>query len=293
MNDYLVRATAANASIRAFAVTSLNLVQYARDRHDTTPVMTAALGRSLSAALMMGSMMKGERDLLTLQIVSEGPGKGLTVTADANGHVKGYVNNPHADVPLKYAGKLDVGGAMGPGVLSVIKDLGLKEPYIGQCELQTGEIAEDITYYFATSEQIPSVVGLGVLCDHEGVRQAGGFIIQLMPFTPDEVIDRLEAKLKEIDTVTNYLEKGLTPEEILEEVLGEFGLEITDTMPVSFVCDCSKERILGALATLNQKDMQEMIDAGDDIEVKCHFCNSAYKFTPDDLAKILAAGKKK
>lgn len=287
MSDYIVRATAAGSSIRAFAITSKETVQTALDNHGTSPTMTAALGRLLSASLMMGSMMKGDRDLLTLQIACEGPAGGLTVTADSHGHAKGYANNPTADVPLKYAGKLDVGGALGPGILSVIKDLGLKDPYIGQCALQTGEIAEDLTYYFATSEQVPSVVGLGVLCDHEGVRQAGGFIIQLMPFTPEEVIDRLEAKIGQIDTVTNMLEKGMSPERILDEILGEFGLEITDTMPCSFQCDCSKERVSSALASLSKKDMTELIDAGEEIEVKCHFCNKAYKYSVNDLKEIM------
>ena len=286
MNDYMIRATAADSSIRAFAITSKHLVQEALEHHGTSPVMTAALGRLLSAGLMMGSMMKGEKDLLTLQIACDGPAGGITVTADSHGNAKGYVNNPNVDVPLKYAGKLDVGAALGPGVLSVIRDLGLREPYVGQCALQTGEIAEDLTYYFATSEQVPSVVALGVLVDHDGVRQAGGFIIQLMPFTEDEVIDRLEKRIGEIDSITTMLERGMTPEQILEEVLGDFGLEITEKMPCRFHCDCSKERISGALATLNKKDLQELIDDGEDVEIKCHFCNRAYRFTTDDLKEI-------
>ncbi|MBE5889988.1 MAG: Hsp33 family molecular chaperone HslO [Lachnospiraceae bacterium] len=287
MSDYIVRATACDDSIRAFAITSKETVSTALKKHETSPVMTAALGRLMSAGLMMGTMMKGDRDLLTLQIVCDGPAKGLTVTADSHGHVKGYVNHPNVDVPLKYAGKLDVGVALGNGVLSVIRDMGLKEPYVGQCNLQTGEIAEDLTYYFAASEQVPSSVGLGVLCDHEGVRQAGGFIIQLMPFTPDDVIDRLEARLKEIDTVTNMLDKGMTPEEMLQEILGDFGVQINETIPCCFQCDCSKEKISSALATLNKKDLQDMIEDGEDIEVNCHFCNSAYQFTVEDLKEIL------
>ncbi len=287
MNDYIVRATAADSAIRCFAITSRNTVETARGHHDTAPTITAALGRLMSAGLMMGSMMKGEKDLLTLQIQCDGPVKGLTVTADAMGHVKGYANNPEVYLPAKADGHLDVGGALGLGFLSVIRDLGLKEPYVGQCQLQTGEIAEDLTYYFAVSEQTPSAVGLGVLVDVDGsVKQAGGFIIQLMPFASDEVIDRLEARLKNIDTVTDMLERGLTPEGILEEILGEQGLEVTDTLPVEFRCDCSKDRISRALATLNQKDIDELIEGGEDIEVKCQFCNTAYKFSVDDLKEI-------
>ena len=288
MNDYIVSATAAGSAIRCFAITSKNTVETARKHHDTAPTMTAALGRLMSAGLMMGSMMKGDKDLLTLQIQSDGPAKGLMVTADSHGHVKGYANNPNVILPPKANGHLDVGGALGNGFLSVIRDLGLKEPYVGQCQLQTGEIAEDLTYYFAVSEQTPSAVGLGVLVDTDGsVKQAGGFIIQLMPFAEDAVIDKLEKRLGEIETVTEMLERGLTPEGILEEVLGDQGIEFTDTLPVCFQCDCGRERISAALATLNKKDLDEMINAGEDIEVKCQFCNTAYAFTVEDLKKIV------
>lgn len=287
MNDYIVRATAANSSIRAFAITSKNMVEEAREHHDTAPVITAALGRLLSAASMMGSMMKGEKDLLTIQIQCSGPAQGLTVTADSVGHVKGFPKVSDVVLPPNKDGKLDVGGAMGLGVMSVIKDLGLKEPYVGQTVLQTGEIAEDLTYYFATSEQIPSAVGLGVLVDVDGsVKQAGGFIIQLMPFTPDDVIDKLEKKISEIKSVTEMLEEGCTPERILEIVLGEFGLEITDTIPTAFRCDCSKERVSRAIATLSRKDLDDIINDGESIEVKCQFCNHAYEFTIDDLKQL-------
>lgn len=287
MSDYIVRATAAESSIRAFAITSRELVETARVDHDTSPTMTAALGRLLSGAAMMGSMMKGEKDLLTLQIQCSGPAKGLTVTADAAGHVKGYAANPKVDLPPNELGKLDVGNALGLGVLSVIKDMGLKEPYVGQCELQTGEIAEDLTYYFATSEQIPSAVGLGVLIDTDGsVKQAGGFILQLMPFTSDEVIGELEKRIKEISSVTEMLDRGLTPEKILEEILGGMGLEITDTIPAEFACDCSKERVSRALATISRKDLDDIINDGESIEVKCQFCNKAYKFEIEELKEI-------
>lgn len=287
MTDYIVRATAADSSIRAFAITAKEVVETARKAHDTSKTMTAALGRLLSAGAMMGSMMKGEKDLLTLQIQCSGPAQGLTVTADANGHVKGYAVNPKVELPPNAQGHLDVGGALDLGVLSVIKDMGLKEPYVGQCQLQTGEIAEDLTYYFATSEQIPSAVGLGVLVDTDGtVRQAGGFILQLMPFTSDEVIDKLEVALKKIDSVTQMLERGLSPEEILSEVLGDLELLITDTMPVEFHCDCSKERVSKALATISKKDMDDLIRDGESIEVKCQFCNTAYRFEVEELKEI-------
>lgn len=284
MEDYIVRATAADAAIRAFAITSKELVDTARRHHHTTPVMTAGLGRLLSVGAMMGTMMKGEKDVLTLQIQCSGPAKGLTVTADSMGNVKGFALNSRVELPLNKDGKLDVGGALDLGVLSVIKDMGLKEPYVGQCQLQTGEIAEDLTYYFATSEQIPSAVGLGVLVDRdESVKQAGGFIIQLMPFTSDEVIEKLEKRIAEMDTVTNMLERGLSPEGILEEILGDFGLEYTDTVPAAFRCDCSKEKVSRALATISKKDMQNIINDGESIEVKCQFCNTAYKFEIDEL----------
>ena len=287
MSDYIVRATAANASIRAFSINAREMVETARTDHQTFPVITAALGRLLAAGAMMGSMMKGEKDVLTLQIQCSGPAKGLTVTADSKGNVKGYAANPFVELPPNAQGKLDVGGALDLGVLSVIKDMGLKEPYVGQCQLQTGEIAEDLTYYFATSEQIPSAVGLGVLVDKDGsVKQAGGFILQLMPFTSDEIIEKLEKRIGEMDTVTNMLERGLSPEGMLEEILGDFGLEITDTQETRFHCDCSKEKVARALSTISKKDLDDIINDGESIEVKCQFCNSAYKFEIEELKEI-------
>lgn len=287
MSDYIVRATAADNSIRCFAITSRELVETARRHHNTTPVMTAALGRLLSAGAMMGSMMKGDNDKLTLQIQCSGPAKGLTVTSYPNGNVKGFAVNPQADLPLRADNHLDVGGALDLGVLTVIKDMGLKEPYAGQCELKTGEIGDDLTYYFASSEQIPSSVGLGVLVNPDGtVKQAGGFIIQLMPFTPDEVIDKLEQKLMNTPSVTELLEMGLTPEEILDSIVGEFGVTIEDTLPTAFVCDCSRKRVSAALATLSKKDMNDMIKTGEGIEVKCSFCNTAYNFSVNDLMAL-------
>ena len=288
MKDYIVRATAANNQIRAFAATTRDVVETARQAHNTSPVATAALGRLLTGGAMMGTMMKNEKDLLTIQIKCEGPIKGLTVTADVNGNVKGYVENPDVMLPPSKAGKLDVAAALDLGVLSVIKDMGLKEPYVGQTILQTSEIAEDLTYYFATSEQVPSSVGLGVLMEHDNtVKQAGGFIVQLMPFVDDDVVDRLEANIKKISSVTSMLDKGMTPEEILEEVLDGFEVEVKDTMPAQFYCNCTKERVEKAIISIGKKDIQEMIDDGKEIEVNCHFCNTNYKFTVDELKEII------
>ena len=288
MSDYIVRATAADANIRAFAVTSREMVETAREDHMTTPVMTAALGRLLSAGSMMGAMMKGDKDIITLQIQCSGPAKGLTVTADSHGNVKGFAINPQVELPLNAAGKLDVGGALDLGILTVIKDMGLKEPYSGQCELKTGEIAEDLTYYFATSEQIPSAVGLGVLVDKDqSVKQAGGFIIQLMPFTDEKVIDALEKKLSSVKSVTSMLDAGMTPEDILQELLGEFGVEITEKTETRFACNCSKERMEKAVISIGRKELEEMIKDGEPIEMNCHFCNKNYEFTVEELKEIL------
>ncbi len=288
MSDYIVRATAAEGQIRAFAIDSRTIVETARTKHDTSPVVTAALGRLLSAGAMMGMMMKGEKDLLTLQIKCSGPVKGLTVTADSRGHVKGFADVPQVMLPPNAKGKLDVGGALALGVLSVIKDLGMKEPYVGQTELKTGEIGDDLTYYFASSEQTPSSVGLGVLMERNNtVKQAGGFILQLMPFASEEVVDRLEKKLKSIESVTSYLDRGFTPEQLLEELIGEFGVEFLERAEASFSCNCSKERVEKAIVSIGRKELNEMVQEGKPIEVKCHFCNTAYEFTAEDLKNIV------
>ena len=287
MEDYIVRATAANGQIRAFAVTSRNLVETAKNHHNTSPVMTAALGRLLSGAVMMGVMMKGEKDLLTIQIQCSGPAKGLTVTADSKGTVKGYPQTADVILPPNGQGKLDVGGALGLGVMSVIKDIGMKEPYVGQIELKTGEIAEDLTYYFASSEQIPSSVGLGVLMNKDNtVKQAGGFILQLMPFTDEETIAKLEKRICGLKSITSLLEQGHTPQQLLKEVLGDIPFEVMDTLPARFYCSCSKGRISKSLATIGKKDLDEMIADGTGIEVKCHFCNTDYKFNTEELKEI-------
>ncbi len=293
MSDYIVRATAADNQIRAFAITSRDMVEKARQIHNTSPVATAALGRSLSAGAMMGAMMKGEQDLLTLQIRGDGPLGGITVTADSKAQVKGYVNEPAVLIPANAKGKLDVSGAIGTGMLQVIRDLGMKEPYVGQTELQTGEIAEDLTYYFANSEQIPSSVGLGVLLNRDNtVCQAGGFIIQLMPYTEDKVIDALEQRLAKVSSVTELLNRGLTPEGILEELLGDLGFTVNDTIPTAFSCNCSKERVEKAIISIGSKEIREMIRDGKPIEVKCHFCNEAYSFNIEELKRILEKAKR-
>lgn len=286
--DYIVRATAAQQQLRVFAITSRDLVEQGRKIHNTSPVATAALGRLLTAGAMMGSMMKGNKDVLTLQIECGGPIGGVTVTADANANVKGYVNQPNVIIPANKDGKLDVSGAIGPGFLNVIRDIGMKEPYNGQVHLVSGEIAEDLTYYYATSEQIPSSVGLGVLLDKKNfVKQAGGFIIQVMPFAEDEVIDKVEESLKHIHSVTSLLEQGMTPEDMLHHLLGDLDLEILDRMPAQYACNCSKERVAKAIASIGRADLEDMIQAGETIETNCQFCGSHYYFTTEELKSFL------
>ncbi|MBR2547128.1 MAG: Hsp33 family molecular chaperone HslO [Eubacterium sp.] len=296
MEDYLVRATAAGETVRAFAVRSTEIAATARELHHTYPVVTAALGRLLSAGAMMGSMMKGENDKLTLQITGDGPIGQMTVTVDSHGNVKGFPEHPDVDIPLKYVengtGKLNVGAAVGKGILTVSMDLGLAEPYNGQVEIQTGEIGDDIAYYFTVSEQTPSVVGLGVMVDTDStVKHSGGYIIQVMPNASEETISAIESKVSTADPVTTMLDKGMSPEEILEYFLGDFDLEILEKEPVRFHCDCSRERVAGALATISRKDLESIINDGEEIEVKCHFCNSAYKFTVDEVRAMLEKSK--
>ena len=293
MTDRIVRATAAQEHIRAFAVDSTETVAKARVIHMTFPVVTAALGRLLSAGAMMGSMMKGEDDLITLTMKGDGPMGSLTVTADSHGNVKGFPGNPSVDIPAREdpasgTQKLDVGGAIGNGMLTVSMDLGLKEPYNGQVELQTGEIGDDLAYYFTVSEQTPSAVALGVMIDKDSsVLHSGGFIIQLMPDASEEVISALESKLADLEPVTTLMERGLGPEDILRLVLGDLDLVITETRPIRFYCNCSRERVSSALATLSTSDLESIIADGEDIEVKCFFCNSAYNFGTDELKAFL------
>ena len=287
MKDYIVRATAAGETVRAFAIRSTNLTAEARELHHTFPVVTAALGRLLSAGAMMGSMMKGEKDKLTIQVKGDGPIGQMTVTVDSHGNVKGFPADPSVDIPLKRAGKLDVGAAVGRGTLTVSMDLGLKEPYNGQVEIQTGEIGDDLAYYYTVSEQTPSAVGLGVMVDRDSsVKHAGGFIIQIMPDAAEETISALEAKIAKAGPVTEMMEEGMSPEDILAYYLGDLDLKITEKLPVRYYCGCSKEKVAGALATISTEDLEELINDGEEIEVKCYFCNSAYKFSTDELKEI-------
>lgn len=288
MSDYIIRATAANSQIRAFAAVTTDVVETARKAHNTSPVATAALGRLLTGGAMMGTMMKGDKDILTLQIHAGGPLQGITVTADSKGNVKGYVGNPNVCIPANSNGKLDVAGAVGVGFMNIIKDMGLKEPYMGQVALQTSEIADDLTYYFATSEQVPSAVGLGVLMNKDNtVRQAGGFIVQLMPFAEESVIAKLEENVQKINSVTNLLEEGHTPESLLEKVLEGFDIEINDRMDTKFYCNCSKERVEKALISIGRKELNELIQEGKEVEMNCHFCNTNYVFSVEELKEIL------
>ena len=259
----------------------------ARERHRTLPVVTAALGRLLSAGAIMGCMMKGDKDIVTVSLKGDGPAGYITVTADSHGHVKGFPGNPNVDIPRKYAGKLDVGAAVGRGLLTVSYDLGLKEPYSGQVEIQTGEVAEDLAYYFTASEQLPSAVGLGVMVDTDSsVKHAGGFIVQLLPDAPEDVIELLEKKLANLEPVTTMMEQGMTPEEMLLHIFEGVDIEFTE-----FYCDCSKEKVKRALAAISDKDLQDIVNDDEDIEVKCFFCNTAYKFSIADIKDILSSRK--
>lgn len=287
MKDKMIRATAAEEQIRCFAITSREMVETARQKHNSSPVVTAALGRMLSAGAMMGMTLKGEEDLLTLQIQGSGPMKGITVTANAKGQVKGFPNVADVMLPPNKEGKLDVGGAIDLGILRVIKDMGLKEPYVGTVELKTGEIAEDLTYYFAVSEQVPSSVGLGVLMNKNNtVAQAGGFIIQLMPFTSDEVVEKLEQNIKELPSVTDMLSQGMGPEEMLQRVLEGFEVTVHETQDCGFVCDCSRERVERSLLSLGEEDMKSILEDNKPVEVKCQFCNRAYEFSIEELKEL-------
>lgn len=287
--DYMVRATAASDQIRAFAVTSRNLVETARKAHNTSPIATAALGRLMSGTLMMGSMMENEKDLITVKIDGDGPLGGVLATANNKGQVKGYVNNGYVILPPNASGHLNVGGGIGKGTFTVIRDMGMKDPYVGQVPLYTGEIAEDFTYYFAQSQQTPSSVGLGVLMNHENtVREAGGFIVQLMPFADDAVISHLEDNLKKFTTVTDVLREGKSPEEMLEIVLDGFDIKWNGTMPVEWHCNCSKDRVARGLKLLGHKELDDIIKDGKPIETKCHFCGKTYSFDIDELKSLLS-----
>lgn len=291
--DYIVRGSAADGQIRVFAATTGGLVEHARELHDTSPVATAALGRLLTCAAMMGSMMKGRKDLLTVQVMGDGPIGTMTVTADSMARVKGYVQEPGVMLPPNAEGKLDVGGAVGSGVLRVIKDLGMKEPYIGETELISGELAEDFTYYFAASEQVPSSVALGVLMNRNNtVAQAGGFIIQLLPDASEEVISHLEQKLTEVTAVSGLLEEGMTPEEILEYIFAGFGLKLLDKIPASYYCGCSRERVEQALLSLGRAELDKMIADDEPVTINCQFCGGSYTFSVEELCRLKAEARR-
>ena len=289
MADYLIRGTAAHDFVSVFVVTSAAVTETARKAHDLSPVALAALGRTLVAALMMGADMKNENDVLTIQFLGDGPIGGITATANSRGEVKGFVNNPSVILPPNEFGKLDVGGAVGRGSLQVLKDIGLKEPYAGQVDIQNGEIAQDLTYYFAVSEQVPSVVSLGVLTDRTdySIRCAGGYIIQLMPGCPEDIIPQLEQACISAPPVTEMLKDGMTPETILEKLLGPLDFRVMDRMPVAFRCDCSRQRVEKALIALGQKEIRSLIAEGNPVTLNCHFCNTDYTFSVDELIDIL------
>ncbi|MDZ5474311.1 Hsp33 family molecular chaperone HslO [Bacillus sp. 31A1R] len=287
MSDYIVKALAFNGQVRAYAIRSTDTVAEAQRRHYTWPTASAALGRSLTAGAMMGAMMKGE-EKLTIKIDGGGPIGGIVVDANSKGEVRGYVNNPQTHFELNEHGKLDVRRAVGTnGFISVVKDIGMREHFTGQAPIVSGELGDDFTYYFVTSEQVPSSVGVGVLVNPDNsILAAGGFIIQLMPGTEDSTITHIENRLKEIPPISKLIERGLTPEQILEELLGEGNVRFLETLPASFICTCSKERFANALVTLGKDELQEIIDDEGEAETQCHFCNEKYHFNKEDLVAL-------
>ncbi len=285
MADHIIRGMAADNQIRFFACDSTDLVEKARIIHGTYPVVTNALGRLLTGGVLMGAMCKNDDDVLTIRLQCQGPIKGMLVTSDSKGNVKGYVSEPQVELPAK-----DVAKAVDLGVMSVIKDIGLKEPYVGQTHLVSSEIAEDLTYYFVTSEQIPTSVALGVLLNEDAsVAHAGGFIIQLMPFAQDDLIDHLEKKLKDF-SFTALMEKGKTIQEIINILFEGYDVAVTDELPCYYCCDCSKERVEQAVISMGKAEIASMIEDNEPIEVVCDFCHTKYTFSPDELMNILTKG---
>jgi len=293
MEDHIIRATAADGAIRAFAAVTTEMVRQAHAIHKTSGVASAALGRTLTSVAMMSRMMKNEQDVLTIQIKGDGPLGGIVVVSDANSNVRGYVHNPQVYMPPNASGRFDVGQAVGKsGYLNVIKDMGLKEPYVGQVNLMSGEIGEDIAYYFAASEQIPTVVALGELINtDESIAVAGGYIIQLMPEADEEIVEYLEDKIFFADFVTTMLTDGLEPSQILERLLGEKGLCINERLPCRYHCNCSRERMERNLVTLGADEILEMADEQHGAELLCHFCNKKYYFSEDELRSLVLPGK--
>lgn len=289
MNDYLVRGMSMDGFVKVTAIRSTEIVRRAVQIHRTTPNATAALGRALTAASMMGNMQKVENGSMTLQIRGGGPIGTITCVSDAVGNVRGVVTEPNIPLVEKYPGKLDVGASVGTdGTLTVIRDLQMKEPYIGSVALVSGEIADDVTAYFAESEQVPTACGLGVLVDTDcSVSVAGGYIVQLLPGAPDEVIDKLEDGIKRAGAVTAMLQNGLTPEDILGQVCGDLGVVFLETVPVCYKCYCSRERVTSALISLGKQELTEIADEGKPFPVECQFCDTVYSFTPDDVRQLL------
>ena len=292
MNDYLVKALAFNGQVRAYAVKSTDTVGEAQRRHYTWPVASAALGRTISAGVMMGAMLKGEENL-TIKVEGGGPIGLILVDSDAKGHVRGYVSNPHVHFDLNEHGKLDVRRAVGTeGMLSVVKDIGLRDYFTGQVPIVSGELGEDFTYYFATSEQVPSSVGVGVLVNPDNsIKAAGGFIIQLMPGAEDETITMIENRLNTVPPVSKLIDRGLSPEELLKEVLGEENVNILETLPVAFTCKCSKERFENAIVGLGEEEITAMIEEDGQAEAQCHFCNEKYLYTREELEELRKEAK--
>lgn len=285
----LVRAMTADGFVKAVAVTTTDIVERARNIHKTLPTATAALGRLLTAASMMGNMQKVDNGSITLQVKGGGPLGTILAVADADGNVRGYVQHPQVSLLEKYRGKLDVGAAVGTdGMLTVIRDLQMKEPYVGSVELVSGEIAEDITEYFVQSEQTPTACALGVLVDtDQSVRAAGGYIIQLLPGAPDEVIDKIEAGIRKTGAVTGMLDQGLTARELLERVLEGMDLEILETTPVAYKCYCTRDRVTATLISLGKKELRQIVDEGETIHIECQFCDTIYDFKPEEIQEIL------
>ena len=289
MNDYLVRGMSMDGFVKVVAIRSTELVRRGAEIQDTTPNATAAFGRALTAASMMGNMQKVENGSMTLQIRGGGPIGTITVVSDPEGNVRGCVTEPHVPLVEKYPGKLDVGATVGTdGTLTVIRDLQMKEPYVGSTELISGEIGDDVTAYFAQSEQTPTACALGVLVDRDcSVKVAGGYLVQLLPGAPDDVIDRLEAGIKRAGAVTKMLEAGLTPEDILGQVCGDLGVVFMETTEVSYKCYCSRDRVTSALISLGRKELEEIKADGKPFPVECQFCDTVYEFTSEDIGKLL------
>ena len=289
MNDYLVRGMSMDGFVKVVAIRSTELVRRGAQIHDTTPNATAAFGRALTAASMMGNMQKVENGSMTLQIRGGGPIGTITVVSDPAGNVRGCVTEPHVPLVEKYPGKLDVGATVGTdGTLTVIRDLQMKEPYVGSIELISGEIGDDVTAYFVQSEQTPTACALGVLVDRDcSVKVAGGYLVQLLPGAPDDVIDRLEAGIKRAGAVTKMLEAGLTPEDILGQVCGDLGVVFMETTEVSYKCYCSRDRVTSALISLGRQELEEIKADGKAFPVECQFCDTVYEFTPADIDELL------